>query len=184
MPKRHPAASSRDLPLIWLVSDARNDAALETALRRLPRGSGLIFRHYHLEHAARRRRFDRLARIARRFGHRVVLAGTMRQARRWRADGAYGPADRLAGGPPGARLVTAHALRDIGRAQRSRASLIVLSPAFATRSHPGANALGPLRFRRLAAHAIAPVIALGGMTRKRARRLQTPRWAAIDGLTP
>jgi thiamine-phosphate pyrophosphorylase len=28
-----------------------------------------------------------------------------------------------------------------------------------------------------------PVIALGGMTRKTVRRLEWPRWAAIDGLS-
>ena len=77
---------SRDaLPDLWLVSDARNDAALERALARLPRGSGLIVRHYHLAPDARRERFDALARLARRRGHRVVLAGSAEQARRWDA---------------------------------------------------------------------------------------------------
>ena len=56
---RHP------LPTIWLISDARNDAALEGGLRRLPRGSGLIFRHYHLAAGERRARFAALARLAR-----------------------------------------------------------------------------------------------------------------------
>jgi len=41
------------IPPIWLVSDARNDGGLEQALARLPRGSGLIFRHYHLPEAQR-----------------------------------------------------------------------------------------------------------------------------------
>ena len=55
MRPRHPLPSSGSLPAVWLVSDARNDSVLERALRRLPRGSGLIFRHYHLDPAARRR---------------------------------------------------------------------------------------------------------------------------------
>ncbi|MFN5818931.1 MAG: thiamine phosphate synthase, partial [Novosphingobium sp.] len=38
----------KPLPAIWLLSDARNDAVLERALMRLPRGSGFVFRHYHL----------------------------------------------------------------------------------------------------------------------------------------
>ena len=54
MPQCHP------LPTIWLLTDARNDAALEGILRRLPRGSGLVFRHYHLPAPQRRARFDAL----------------------------------------------------------------------------------------------------------------------------
>jgi len=37
------------LPHLWLISDARNDAGLEAALTRLPRGSGFNYRAYHLE---------------------------------------------------------------------------------------------------------------------------------------
>jgi thiamine-phosphate pyrophosphorylase len=168
MLRRHPLSQIRPLPQIWIVSDARNDAALDRALAGLPRGCGLIFRHYHLGPAERRGRFGQLARIARARGHLVILAGTRAQARRWGADGAYGP---------GGDLVPVHSLREIGRA---KASALLLSPVFATRSHPGEPALGPLRFRLLARRARAPVIALGGMDAHRARRLKWPFWAGID----
>ncbi|MEO6092774.1 MAG: thiamine phosphate synthase, partial [Novosphingobium sp.] len=167
----------------WLVSDARNDALFEATLRRLPRGSGLIFRHQHLTDEARRRRWRRLARLARRRGHLAVIASDARTARRWGASGAYGPPARMARGPALARLVTAHSLREIGAGHRARADVILLSPVFATRSHPGSRVLGPLRFRLLAARALVPVIALGGMDAARARRLRWTRWAAIDGLS-
>lgn len=170
------------LPDLWLVSDARNDAALDYALLRLPRGSGLIFRHYHLAPSERRARFRQLARIAKVRGHWTVLAGDARTARRWKADGAYGPAVLLARGPAALRLAAVHSLREIAKARRADA--VLLSPVFATRSHPGARTLGPLRFRLLAAQAKVPVIALGGMTAARARRLGAQQWAAIDGLTP
>ena len=169
-------------PEVWAVSDARNDALLARALARLPRGSGLIFRHWHLGPDARQRRFARLARIARRHGHAVVLAGDARAARRWRADGAYGPPHLLARGPRALRLVTAHSLRELAQARRARADAVLLSPVFATRSHPGAPGLGPVRFRLLAARAGLPVIALGGMTGAGARRLRWREWAAIDGI--
>ncbi|MBV1689681.1 thiamine phosphate synthase [Novosphingobium sp. G106] len=179
MPQRYPA-----LPHIWLISDARNDAQLERALANLPRGSGLIYRHYHLAPAERRARFDRLARLARRRGHWLVLAGSARDARSWRADGAYGSPTQLAGGAAMPRLVTAHSLAEIGAARHTRADAILLSPVFATRSHPGAATLGALRFRLLAAHAGVPVIALGGMTAALAQRIGATHWAAIDGLIP
>lgn len=171
------------LPLLWLVSDARNDALLERAIARLPRGSGLIFRHYHLDEATRRQRFAALARLIRARGGLAVLAGPMAQARRWGADGAYGAARLIGPGGRGLRLITAHDLCEIGQANRARADAVLLSPAFATRSHPGAAGLGALRWRLLARQAGVPVIALGGMSARQARRLGHARWAAIDGLT-
>lgn len=171
------------VPDIWLVSDARNDAALEQALEWLPRGSGLIFRHYHLDPAARRARFAALARAARRRGHRIVLSAPPAQARRWKADGAYGAPAMLARGPATLRLATVHSLRELAAAGRARADAVLVSPVFPTRSHPGGSILGPVRFRLLAARSAVPVIALGGMTAFRARRLGTRKWAAIQGLS-
>lgn len=178
MPRLKQDIGACALPHIWVLSDARNDAALDAALKRLPRGSGLVFRHYHLPEGERRVRFAALARIARAMGHLVVMSGTMRQARAWGADGAYGPATLLARGPRGLRLVTVHSLHEMTRAHRADA--LVLSPVFPTRSHPGGKVLGPLRFLSLAARSRCPVIALGGMDARRAARLGGVRWAAID----
>jgi thiamine-phosphate pyrophosphorylase len=177
MPKRQPV-----LPSLWLVSDARNDTVLEAVLRKLPRGSGLVFRHYHLAPQQRRARFAELMALARQCGHIVALSGKAATARRWGADAAYGPPGQLARGPAILRLATAHSLREIATARRARANAILLSPAFPTRSHPGGKVLGPVRFRLLAARALVPVIALGGMNARAARRIGTARWAAVDGL--
>lgn len=171
-------ARLKPLPAVWIVSDARNDAAIARALKRLPRGSGLIFRHYHLPPDARRIRFREISRIAHAHGHIVALAGDARTARRWGADAAYGAPETLAWGPAMVRLVTAHSLRELARTKRADA--VLLSPVYATRSHPGAPTLGPLRFRTIAARCPVPVIALGGMDKQAARRLKWPRWAAID----
>lgn len=178
VPNRQPP-----LPDIWLVSDVRNDAALETALARLPRGSGLVLRHYHLPPAERRARFTVLKRAARRFGHVIVLSENAREARKWGADGAYGAAEKLTRGPAILRLVTVHSLHELAHAHRARADMVLLSPVFATRSHPGAATLGPMRFRLMAARSRVPVIALGGMTPHRARTLPTRKWAAIQALS-
>ena len=165
---------------LWLISDQRNDAALEHALARLPRGSGLIFRHYHLPPAHRRARFASLRRLCRAKGHLALFAGTAAQARAARADGCYGPARLITPGPATLRLATAHSLREVRQA--TRANALLLSPVFPTRSHPFGKTLGPVRFRLIAAQARLPVIALGGMTRQRARGLAGFGWAAIDGL--
>lgn len=170
------------IPRLWLVSDARTDAVLEAALRRLPRGAGLVFRHYHLPAPARAARFRRLARQCRRRGLVAVWAGTPRAARGQRADGCYGPPGPLAPGPALLRLITVHSLRELAAAQRARADAVLVSPVFPTRSHPGAPGLGPLRWLAIARASAVPAIALGGMTRHRARRLPGHGWAAIDGL--
>ncbi|WP_337190170.1 thiamine phosphate synthase [Alteraurantiacibacter aestuarii] len=171
------------MPRLWLLSDARNDAVLEDALARLPRGSGFIYRHYHLPDAQRVARYAALERIARARDHVVVLADSALTAREWGADGIYGAPRSLYPRRDLLMLATAHDMREIALANTLGADAILLSPAFATATHPGAPSLGPVRFRLLARHAQVPVIALGGMNTRNAMRLDWPHWAAIDGLT-
>lgn|SRR5690606_30113003 len=175
--------SDQPLPDLWLLSDARNDAKLEDALARLPAGSGFVFRHYHLPEAERRSRFEQLARLCRQASHLVVVSGDPATARAWGADGAYGRPERLDDRAGLLRLATVHDAREIERADEDGVDAMFLSPVFPTRSHPGAECLGKAKFLALAALAKAPVIALGGMTAKRAEELGWPRWAAIDGLS-
>ena len=176
--------AEQPLPALWLVSDERNDARLEDALRRLPRGSGFIFRHYHLAPKERYARYRALRRIAKARGHLMILSDSALTAREWRADGYYGAPRCLAPKRVGLlALATVHDLAEIALANRLDADAALLSPVFPTRSHPGARVLGPSRFRLLARHAAMPVIALGGMDARAARRLGWERWAAIDGLS-
>jgi thiamine-phosphate pyrophosphorylase len=170
-------------PDLWLLSDERNDAVLEAALRRLPRGSGFIYRHYHLDDGERVGRWFELLRIVRAKGHVAVLADSGQTACEWGADGVYGAPRALYPTRDLLTLATVHDLAEIGLANRARADAVLLSPVFPTRSHPDAATLGPLRFRLLAGHARMPVIALGGMTSRNAQSLAWPRWAAIDGLS-
>ena len=175
------------MPNIWLFSDARNDALLECVLRRLPRGSGFVYRHYHLDPPQRRRRFDRLAAVARGRGHVVALSARARLAKAWGADAIYGPPDRIAGSSELPRLATVHSLRELAAARRARADLAFVSPVFATNSHPGSQSLGTVGALLLARRAGCPVVLLGGMNPARFRALaRVPHvhgWAAIDGLS-
>jgi len=177
-------ARDQTFPDIWLISDQRNDAVLEQALRRLPRGSGFIYRHYHLGDPQRWARFRALRRAARAGGHVVILADSALTASEWGADGIYGQPRSLWPRRTGLlHLATAHDLAEIGLANRLGADAVLLSPVFATRSHPGGEVLGPTRFGLLARHSQIPVIALGGMDSHRAQHLGWNRWAAIDGLS-
>jgi thiamine-phosphate pyrophosphorylase len=151
------------------MTDERQGEGLWEALERLPKGSGVVFRHYGLGAAERRRLFDRVRRLARR-RRLLLLAGAGLQG-----DGAHGGRGR------GFRSASAHDLRELKAAERSGAKLVFLSPAFPTRSHPGARPLGPVRFGLIARQARVPVIALGGVDGRKARRLpHIYGWAGID----
>ena len=173
----------QSLPDLWLLSDARNDAALKAALKALPRGSGFVFRHYHLEGEERRRTFLSLKLIARFFEHRVILSDTPTKAREWGADGVYGNVQRLGPKSELLRLATAHNGDEIQLANKAGVDGIFLSPVFPTHSHPDDATLGVMGFNVLVQQSLLPVIALGGMTEDNAKRLSWPRWGAIDGLS-
>ncbi len=174
----------QSLPDIWLISDERNDAALDVAIKRMPSGSGIIYRHYHLAGVKRYARFRALRRLARAKGHTVILADSALTATEWGADGIYGAPRSLYPRRAGLlHLATAHNAHEISLANRFGSDAVLVSPVFATNSHIGGATLGPVRFRMLAKLSGVPVIALGGMDRDRARTMNWPRWAAIDGLT-
>jgi thiamine-phosphate pyrophosphorylase len=169
------------LPRLWLMTDERMGETLWDALARLPRGSGVIFRHYRTPD--RRMLFARVRAVARRRGLVLLLAGNPRDAVGWKADGAHGRSPHRRASRPLLRTAPAHGAREVASA---RAHAILLSPVFPTRSHPGARSLGPLRFGLLARRTGAPLIALGGMNSARfgrLRRLGAYGWAAIDALT-
>ncbi len=169
------------LPRLWLMTDERLGNGVFDAIGRLPRGGGIVFRHYSLAAPARRALFEQVQAIARRRGLVLLLAGTAELARAWGADGSHGRGRSLRG--RGLRSAPVHDLREIRAAQNEGADLLFLSPAYPTRSHPDAPALGPSRFARLAHSTGLPVIALGGMNAERGRQLRAlgaHGWAGID----
>ena len=190
---RHPLP--RGIPSLWLFTDARRLADPRPVVARLPRGlAGVVLRHdgdpgAAPDRAALARDLARLCR-ARRLA--LVVAGDPILA------AALGAGVHLRGGrwPPGAPVAarrrqgtlltsSAHGMAELRRAARARADLAFLSPAFATRSHPGAASLGPLRWGRLARRARLPVAALGGIDGATVRRLPRNRCrgaGAIDAL--
>ena len=78
------------LPRLWLMTDERLGERLLSAVERLPRGAGIVFRHYSLPESERRALFDRVKGVARRRRLLLLLAGPDWQARAWGADGSHG----------------------------------------------------------------------------------------------
>jgi thiamine-phosphate pyrophosphorylase len=163
--------SHAPFPTVWLFTDERLGGAdpadpLWRAVARLPRGGGIVLRHYAWPEPARRELLRTLTAVARR--RRLLLVGS-------RISGAPGGVHRPSHGrrARGRGLVTAaaHSRRELVEAFAARADLVFLSPVFATGSHPGVKPLGPLRFGLAARRARGPVMALGGMDAGTARRL-------------
>jgi thiamine-phosphate pyrophosphorylase len=172
--------SRQPLPRVWLMTDERIGDALWDALARLPRGSGVIFRHYRTPD--RRALFERVRTVTRCRGLVLLLAGDPREAAAWRADGVHGRSPHRRVPRPLLRTAPAHDARELARA---RSHAVLVSPVFETRSHPGGRTLGALRFAALARRSGVPVIALGGMDARRFRRLArlgAYGWAGIDAL--
>lgn len=176
--------------MLWLVSDPVRLPDPCPAAADLPRGAGVLAR------GLARPVLARLARLARRRGLVVVVAGDGRAALAARA-GLHLPDRRPSrgllpflrarrSGAPGTVLtLAAHGDgRAAARGRRLRPDLIFLSPVFATRSHPGAVALGPLRWAAAARRLGMPAAALGGVSAATVARIprRAAGLAAIDGL--
>lgn len=188
-----PRRRGRLLPALWLFSDPVRLPDPCAAVAGLPRGAGVVARG--LAPAV----LGRLRGVARRRGLLLVVAGDGRAALAARA-GLHLPERRTVRGllpflsarraaRPGAPLtMAAHGgAAGAARIRRLRPELVFLSPLFPTASHPGAPALGPLRWqaaaRRLGGVAVA---ALGGIAVRTLRRVprRAAGVAAIGGLAP
>ncbi len=188
------AAGARALPPVILMTDAGRLPDPARAAAGLPPGSAVLLRHYGspererigaaLAGVCRDRRLDLIvaadAGLARRLGARGLHVPSWLAAR----DG--GRARREAWnwrGRPG-RYVTAavHGRREMARALALGADALIVSPVFATESHPAARPLGVHRLACLTAAAPAPVYALGGITAANAARLGASGAAGIAGI--
>lgn len=192
--RRRPAwRGGRPLPRLWLVSDPVRLPDPRAVAAGLPRGSGILAR------GAAPHVLQDLSALCRRAGLVLLVAADGRAARARGAGlhlpdrrGAQGVLPfllaRRAGAPSALLSLAAHGdARGAARARRLRPDLVFLSPLFPTASHPGAPALGPLRWlaaaRRLRP---SPAVALGGIAARTARRVPpgAAGMAAIGGLAP
>ncbi|WP_375398482.1 thiamine phosphate synthase [uncultured Sphingomonas sp.] len=157
------------------MTDERMGNAILPAVARLPRGAGIVFRHYATPATDRRRLFAAIVRIARSRGLAVIRAGD---------PCGYGEAGTHGASRcrrPGLRTAAVHDRGQAAAAARHGLDAVFVSPVFATRSHIGASPLGPARARRLTRGYDLPTIALGGMTARKFSRLSGfAGWAAID----
>lgn len=166
--------------MLWLFTDARRLADPCPAIGRLPKGlAGVVFRHDRVP--GRAALASRIAGLCRARRIALVIAGDPSLAARLGA----GFHLREPRSPPEVRrrgllTASAHDRATLLRAARFPVDLVFLSPAFATKSHPGRAGLGACRWNALARRSPVPVAALGGITGETIRRL--PEAAAAGAI--
>lgn len=189
--KRHSSRRHNPLPTLWLMTDEHRLPNPKSVLATLPRGTGLILRHYGAPDRAVLAR--ELAAACRCRGIILVIAGDWRLAADVGAAGLHLAESLTRQGPPaGARLwqrrsrrlltVAAHGSCGLRRAAAVGASAALLSPIFPTVSHPKRSPLGVMRAAGMIRRSPLAVIALGGVTRQTVRRLRGSGFAGIAGI--
>ncbi|MDA0368788.1 MAG: thiamine phosphate synthase [Proteobacteria bacterium] len=164
------------LPPVILVTDEQRMPDPLAAMAGLRAGDAVLLRHYRAPD--RRDLAYALAAACRAARLRLIVGGDVALAQTVGAHGVHFP-ERLAARAGSARharrgfLVTAaaHSWRALVAAHRHGADAVLLSPVFATASHPGATGIGACRFAALAHRSPVPVYALGGITATTAGRL-------------
>lgn len=172
-------------PALFFTDPARTPDPL-TIASRLPRGFGVVYRHFGA--ADRSEAGKRLAWICRQRGLVFLVGADPRLALEIGADGVHWPFRLRTEARRWDRrfrlqTVSAHSGRELREVQDGPADAVVLSTAFASSSPSAGPALGPVRLRQLVQESALPVYALGGMTADTAgMAAKVAGIAAVDGM--
>ena len=152
-------------PLLVMTDEARIPDPIRIA-EQLPAGCGIVLRHYRAPN--RRKIAQELKETCRNRGILLLVAGDAQLAMSAGAHGLHLPERMLEQSDrpliPGITTIAAHSGSALKRAAQLGADAAILSPVFATESHPDAPTLGAPEFARLVRLARIPVYALGGIT--------------------
>ena len=176
--------SRQPLPSLLFMTDPARTPDPVSVARHLPRGSGVILRHY--EEPGRATMARKLANMCKRRGLLFLVGGDIGLARQVGADGVHLP-EALVGQARCIRLrhwewlITgaAHGSRGLLSAAKSGVDAAILAPVFRTDSHPGQPCLGPMRFRALLQSTPIPVYGLGGITVQSIKRMEGAKVAGV-----
>lgn len=179
-------AGAPAIPSLFFFTDPDRTPDPLAAAKGLPRGAAVVYRHFGAtDRAAMARRLSRLCRAR---GLSLLIAADPNLARCVNAQGVHWPQSMLPVQPErwGLTLASAHDRCALARADAVGVDAIVLAPVFATRSSSANPPLGLFRASQLARQALAPVIALGGVSARNAALLCGRGFAgiaAVDALT-
>jgi len=174
----HQHRLNADMPLVLMTDDRKADWL--RAARALPPGSVVVLRARTSKQ--RQTLAEQLSGAA-----ALLIADDPQLAARSGAAGLHLPEERMreaahwrARFPHWIITSSAHSLRALMGAQYLDA--VFLSPVFATASHPDTRPLTRVRAAFIAAHALVPVYALGGITARNAGLL-APSFSGIAAIS-
>jgi thiamine-phosphate pyrophosphorylase len=178
---------ARTLPALLAFTDPVRSGDLEALARRLPRGSGLVYRPFGAPDALTVA--WRLRRITWRRGVLLIIGADAALARAAHADGLHLP-ERMAGrivtrrgrGSLWLRTAAAHSSGAARRALERGADAVVLSSILPSDSPSAGRAIGLWRTARLVRSLQGPVYGLGGVSASNAGRLAATGVAGLAGV--
>lgn len=174
------------LPPLLFLTDRKRVPDPERAILRLPKGSGVILRDYKAKKRAKMAR--RLAHLCRKRHLVFLVAGDPALARRVRADGIHLRERQMKRAMPRHNprwLVTAaaHSPKAMRQAANRGVDAVLVSPVFATGSHPKKKPLGVRRLAQWTGLSPLPAYALGGIDVKKARALARANIAGVAAIS-
>ncbi len=175
------------LPRLLLLTDRRRmKPGFEIALLAALQG-GVRWLQLREKDLAPREIVDLAARaqkLTEKFGAQLFLNGRADLARVCHADGLHLPENEISTAMARLTLgfhapvgVSVHSLESAQRAAHEGADYLMFGPVFETNSHPETAPTGLKALREVAAHSEIPVLAVGGVTARRAKEcLEAGAW--------
>ncbi|MEM6901158.1 MAG: thiamine phosphate synthase [Pseudomonadota bacterium] len=173
-------------PLLALTDPKRTPDPTELA-RRLPRGCGLVYRHFGSDN--RLTIAEEIAEIAKARGLCFLIGNDPDLARQTNADGVHWPETQMASARKWRdsfyiMTCAAHSRSALARAERLPLDAALVSTIFMSRSPTATPPLGTTRARSLSRKCRLPVYALGGIRARNISRIASFAGAAsIDGIS-
>lgn len=185
----HASDISPILPVMFFMTDPDRTPDPVAVARSLPRGCGVILRHYGYGAGKREALAHALGWACKRQNLVFLVGADSALAQKVDADGVHlpqalvkGAADIKRRHPNWIVTAAAHSQAALRRAARSRVDAVFLSPVFPTASHPGQAVLGPLKFAALTKGTGLAVYGLGGIDARNMARLQGSRLAGVAAI--
>lgn len=168
-------AKKKDLPALIFMTDTKRLPDPAILIARMPKNSALIVRHFSKKQ--KEQIIIKIKKLCRKHKVKLLVSDDLQLALKHRLDGVHFPeksVKRIAAcgrfiRPKASFMTTGacHSLPALKRAEKAKLDGILLSPVFATQSHPGSTSLGSVRFNTWLSQTNRTVYALGGINKKR-----------------
>lgn len=176
------------LPIVIYLTDNNKSKNPVSIVSKLPKKSLIIIRDYSIKN--RESHIKRIFKIAKSYNHYVLVAKDPILAKKTKADGIHLPEHCISKTRKYRKLFPSwiitnacHSTKSAINAYKSNADAILLSPIFATSSHPKKNAINIDIIKFISNKINIPIYALGGINNKTITNLKRSKIkgvAAID----